>query len=81
MRDFRVLSRCKWDLRFSGILHIVDRHPRCVKSEKSADQNVKLSTLAIAFLALVDLRYAKLCVVGLLVFRSVLPYYLIGLSR
>jgi len=31
----------------------MDRHPRCVKSKKSADQNVKLSTLAIAFLAVV----------------------------
>jgi len=53
MRDFRLPSRCKRDLRFSGNLLTLDRHPRCVKSEKIADHNVKLNTLVITVIAIV----------------------------
>jgi len=87
MRDFRLPLPCKWDLRFSGILRRVDRYPRCVKSEKSADQHVKMLLLSIlpprisCDIALRDLRYAQLYVFRLFVFWVILPYKLIGRYR
>lgn len=87
IRDFRLPSRYKWDLRFPGNLRRVNRHPRCVKSEKCADQHVKLLILIILAhwtscdIALIVLRYAQLCVFRLLVIWAVLPYNLIRRYR
>ena len=87
IRDFRLPSRYKWDLRFPGNLRRVDWHPRCVKSEKCAVQHVKSLILSILAhctscdIALIVLRYAQLCVFRLLLIWAVLPYNLIGRYR